>query len=330
MAPYQSRFSWLRRPGGAPSQSSLRSPQSLLRWAAARVARPGNHTAQAHAPIRPGPVPLNECRFIGLAYASFTALRHAAATLRAIKKLPKQPEDTIMFPSLSRISEPLLGAGQPTASSGPPRDKRSLGFRLVPGDKRRPGVIRIRVLTTATAATPLQPHPRETARSGTARPTVFPRRASLLLRHHPKSLQGHAHSTRLTTSPRRAARGLIGLQAGPRIHRRSLPGHTAHHHPGRKGRHRSDPPIISGIGGEGAGRISASRSETTPSKLSPAHGSRAPAVCQAAQSRSCGFGRQHDDTPVGTAKRDSESAMQETPCSPVPCIFRKLAGGASR
>jgi len=144
-----------------------------------------------------------------------------------------------MFPSLSRISEPLLGADQPTASSGPPRDKRSLGFRLVPGDKRRPGVIRIRVLTTATAATPLQPHPRETAMSGAAPPPVAPRRASLLLRRHPKSLQGPSRSTRLiqVASPRRAASGLIGLQTGPRIHRRSLPGHTAHHHAGREGRH---------------------------------------------------------------------------------------------
>jgi hypothetical protein len=187
-----------------------------------------------------------------------------------------------MFPSLSRISEPLPRADQPTASSGPPRDKRSLGFRLVSGDRRRPGVIRIRVLTTATAATPLQPHPRETARSCTARPTVFPRRASLLPRPHPKSLQGHAHSTRLTPSPRRAAAsGLIGLQTGPRIHQRSLPGHTAHDHPGRKGRHPSDPPIISRIGGERAGRISASRSETTPSKLSPAHCSRAPQCVKA-------------------------------------------------
>jgi len=315
MAPYQSRFSWLRRPGGAPSQSSLRSPQSLLRWAAARVARPGNHTAQAHAPIRPGPVPLNECRFIGLAYASFTALRHAAATLRAIKKLPKQPEDTIMFPSLSRLSEPLLGAGQPTASSGPPRDKRSLGFRLLSGDKRRPGVIRIRVLTTATAATPLQPHPRETARSGTARPTMFPQRASLLLRHHPKSLQGHAHSTRLTTSPRRAARGLIGLQAGPRIHRRSLPGHTAHHHPGRKGRNPSDPPIISGIGGEGAGSISASRSETNSLEARRLTARERP-QCVTAVKADLAVSADNTTTPVGTPKRDSDSAMQETPYSP--------------
>jgi hypothetical protein len=142
-----------------------------------------------------------------------------------------------MFPSLSRISEPLLGADQPTASSGPPRDKRSLGSRLVPGGRRRPGVIHIRVLTTATAATPLQPHPRETAMGSAATPPVAGRRASLLLRRHPKSLQGPSR-TRLiqVASPRRAASGLIGLQTGPRIHRRSLPGHTAHHHPGRKGR----------------------------------------------------------------------------------------------
>ena len=206
-----------------------------------------------------------------------------------------------MFPSLSRISEPLLGARQTTASSGPPRDKRSLGFRLVPGDKRRPGVIRIRVLTTATA-TPLQPHPRETARSGTARPTVFPRRASLLLRHHPKSLQGHAHYTRLTTSPRRAARGLIGLQAGPRIHRRSLPGHTAHHHPGRKGRHRSDPPIISGIGGEGAGSISASRSETNSLEARRLTARERP-QCVTAVKADLAVSADNTTTPVGTPKR---------------------------
>jgi hypothetical protein len=173
-----------------------------------------------------------------------------------------------MFPSLSTISEPLPGADQPTASSGPPRDKRSRGSRLVPTGRRRPAVIRIRVLTTATAATPLQPHPRETAMSGTTTTPVAPRRASLLLRRHPKSLQERSHSTRLIPSSRRAASGLIGLQTGPRIPWRSLPGHTAHHHPGRKGRcHPSDPPIISGIGGEGAGRISASRSETNSLKV---------------------------------------------------------------
>jgi hypothetical protein len=151
------------------------------------------------------------------------------------QKLPNQSEDTIMFPSLSRISEPLLGADQPTASSGPPRDKRSRGSRLVPRGGRPPEVIRIRVLTTVTAATPLQPHPRETAMSGTTTP-VAPRRTSLPQRRHPKSLQEPSHSTRLIPAPRRAASGLIGLQTGPRIHRRSLPGHTAHHHPGRKGR----------------------------------------------------------------------------------------------
>jgi hypothetical protein len=172
-----------------------------------------------------------------------------------------------MFPSHLRISEPLLGAGQPTASSGPPRDKRSLAFRLVPGDKRRPGVIRLRVLTTVTPATPLQPHPRETAMSG-ARPPVAPRRASLLPRHPPKSLQGPSHSTLPTPSPRRAAAsGLIGLQIGARIPRRSLPGHTAHHHPGRKGRHASDPPIISGMAAKAPAESAHPAARRTPSKL---------------------------------------------------------------
>jgi len=142
-----------------------------------------------------------------------------------------------MFPSLSRISEPLLGADQPTASSGPPRDKRSRGSRLVPRGGRPPEVIRIRVLTTVTAATPLQPHPRETAMSGTTTP-VAPRRTSLPQRRHPKSLQEPSHSSRLIPAPRRAASGLIGLQTGARIHQRSLPGHTAHHHPRRKGSRR--------------------------------------------------------------------------------------------
>jgi hypothetical protein len=168
-----------------------------------------------------------------------------------------------MFHSLSRISEPLAGADQPTASSGPPRDKMSRGSRLVPTGRRRPGVIRIRVLTTATAATPLQPHPRETAMSGTTTTPVAPRRAFLLLRRRPKSLQERSHSTRLIPPSRRAASRLIALQTGPRIPWRSLPGHIAHHHPGRKGRcHPNDPPVISGSGGEGGGRISASRSET--------------------------------------------------------------------
>jgi hypothetical protein len=152
---------------------------------------------------------------------------------------PIQPEDTMMFPSLSRVSEPLLGADQPTASSGPPRDKRSHVSHLVPRGKRRPGVIRIRVLTTAAAATHLQPHPQGTAMSGTATPPVAPRRASQFLRRHPKSLQGPSRSTRLiqVASPCWRASGLIGLDTGPRIHRRSLPGHSAHHHAGRKGRH---------------------------------------------------------------------------------------------
>jgi hypothetical protein len=144
-----------------------------------------------------------------------------------------------MFPSLSRISEPLLGADQTTASSGPPRDKTSHLSHLVGRGRRRPGVIRIRVLPTATAATRLQPRPRGTAMRGAATSPVASRRASQLLRRHPKSLQAPSRPTRLVqvASPCWRASGLIGLETGPMIHRRSLPGHTAHHHAGRKGRH---------------------------------------------------------------------------------------------
>ena len=173
-----------------------------------------------------------------------------------------------MFHSLSRISEPLPGADQPTASSGPPRDKMSRGSRLVPTGRRRPGVIRIRVLTTATAATPLQPHPRETAMSGTTTTPVAPRRAFLLLRRRPKSLQERSHSTRLIPASRRAASGLIALQTGPRIPWRSLPGHIAHHHPGRKGRcHPNDPPVISVSAAKAPAGSAHPAARRTPSKL---------------------------------------------------------------
>ena len=210
-----------------------------------------------------------------------------------------------MFPSLSRISEPLLGADQPTASSGPPRDKRSRGYRLVPRGGRPPEVIRIRVLTTATAATPFQPHPRATAMSGTTTP-VAPRRTSLPQRRHPKSLQEPSHSTRLVPAPRRAASGLIGLQTGPRIHRRSLPGHTAHHHPGRKGRHPSDPPIISGIGGEGAGRISASHCETNSLEARRLTARERPQCVKALKADPAVSADNTTTPPVGTPKRDSD------------------------
>ena len=216
-----------------------------------------------------------------------------------------------MFPSLSRISEPLLGADQPTASSGPPRDKRSRGYRLVPRGGRPPGVIRIRVLTTATAAAPLEPHPRATAMSGTTTP-VAPRRASLLLRRHPKSLQRPSHSTCLIPSPRRAASRLIGLQTGPRIHRRSLPGHTAHHHPGRKGRHPSDPPIISGIGGEGAGRISASHCETNSLEARRFTARERP-QCVEALKADPAVSADNTTTPPSGRQSETPTAMQETP-----------------
>lgn len=64
---------------------------------------------------------------------------------------------------------------------------------------------------------------------------VASRRASQLLRRHPQSLQAPSRPTRLVqvASPCWRASGLIGLETGPMIHRRSLPGHTAHHHAGR-------------------------------------------------------------------------------------------------
>ena len=217
-----------------------------------------------------------------------------------------------MFHSLSRISGPLAGADQPTASSGPPRDKMSRGSRLVPTGRRRPGVIRIRVLTTATAATPLQPHPRETAMSGTTTTPVAPRRASLLPRQHPKSLQERSHSTRLIPSSRRAASGLIGLQTGPRIPWRSLPGHTAHHHPGRKGRDPSDPPIISGIGGEGAGRISASHCETNALEALRLTARERP-QCVKALKADPAVSADNTTTPPSGRQSETPTAMQETP-----------------
>jgi len=227
-----------------------------------------------------------------------------------------------MFPSLSRISEPLLGADQPTASSGPPRDKRSRGYRLVPRGGRPPEVIRIRVLTTATAATPFQPHPRATAMSGTTTP-VAPRRTSLLLRRHPKSLQEPSHSTRLVPAPRRAAsrayrapnraKDSPAVAAGPHRPSSSGPQRTSserstHNQWYRRRRRRQDQRIPL-------------RDELPRS--SPAHCSRAPAVREGAQSRSCGFGRQHDHTPVGTPKRDSDGDAGD-PHSPEASRFVPL------
>jgi hypothetical protein len=142
----------------------------------------------------------------------------------------------MMFPSLSRVSGPLLGADRPTASSGPPRDQWCRVHQVVPKGTGPPGVIRIRVPTTVAATLHLQPDRRGTAMSSAATLPVASRRPSQFVRHHPKSVQDPSHSPRLNQvdSPRRRASGLIGLETGPRIHRRSLPGHMAHHHSGRK------------------------------------------------------------------------------------------------
>lgn len=144
-----------------------------------------------------------------------------------------------MFRSLSRVSAPLLGADQPAVSSGPPRYEWSRVPQLVPRGKGPPGVIRIRVSMPAAATLHLQPDRRGTAISGAATLPVASRRPSQFVRHHPKSVQDPSRSPRMiqVVAPRRRASGLIGLETGPRIHRRSLPEHTAHHHSRRKVRH---------------------------------------------------------------------------------------------
>jgi len=68
--------------------------------------------------------------------------------------------------------------------------------------------------------------------AGPAKLPVAPRRPSQFRRRHRKSVQDPSRSPRLiqVISPRRPASGLIGVERGPKLHRRSLPGHTAHHH----------------------------------------------------------------------------------------------------
>jgi hypothetical protein len=141
-----------------------------------------------------------------------------------------------MFPSLSRISVPLLGADKPTASSGPPRDNWRRVPHLVPTRKGPPGVIRIRVLTTAVGTPRRQSASRRPRMRGAATLSVAPRRESKSLRHDPKPVQDRSCSPRLIqlVSPHWHTSGVVGLETGPRVHRRSLPGHTFHHHSGRR------------------------------------------------------------------------------------------------
>ena len=78
---------------------------------------------------------------------------------------------------------------------------------------------------------------------------------------------------------------------------------------------RHHPPIISGVGGEGAGSISASRSETNSLEARRLTARERP-QCVTAVKADLAVSADNTTTPVGTPKRDSDSAMQETPYSP--------------
>jgi hypothetical protein len=180
---------------------------------------------------------------IEIPYASLTALRDAAAILE-VRWTPYQPEVTMIFPRLARFSVPPLGAGQPPASTGPPPD----GFRRVPEtdpEGNGPGGgLRARVLINASGTVHLQDL-RPWARRGTARPPAGSRPASLFLRRHPKAVQrpSRRRGRIQVVPPRWQASGLVGLESGRMVHRRSLPGHKGHHHPARRAGHteRSQP-----------------------------------------------------------------------------------------
>lgn len=142
-----------------------------------------------------------------------------------------QAEVTMIFPGLSRFSVPLLGAGQPPASTGPQPNS----FRRIPQNNLRgndpAGGIRVRVLTNA-AGTARRQHVRRPLMSDTA----GSRAGSQSLSHHPQPIQ--SQSRRQTRSqvlpPRWRAPGGARLDSGRTLSRRSLPGHKAHHHPARR------------------------------------------------------------------------------------------------
>jgi hypothetical protein len=137
----------------------------------------------------------------------------------------------MVFPGLSRSSVPLLGAGQPAASVGPPPDS----FRRVPetdpqGNGRGRGVA-VRVLITA-AGTPHFQAPRRSASSGAATTLVG------FVRRQPKMLPGPSRRRRRiqVDSPHCRAPGPAGLEAGRVLHRRVQSGHKGHHHAARRAR----------------------------------------------------------------------------------------------
>ncbi len=144
----------------------------------------------------------------------------------------------MIFPGLSRFSVPLLGAGQPPARAGPPPDSFRRVPQTDPEGKGPGGGIRVRVLINAAGTAHLQDL-RRSAMSGAARPPAGSRPGSLFLRRHPKAVQGPSRRrARIqVVPPRWRASGLVGLDNGRMLHRRSQSGHKARHHPARRAGH---------------------------------------------------------------------------------------------
>jgi len=145
----------------------------------------------------------------------------------------------MIFSGVSRATNPfpLLGAGQPTPNSDPPRAVIDRSANRLAAVKRPPRTIRVYVIGLSTPTRLRRAIHGKALMSVPARP-VAPRPRMRFPTHHPVSGVSHSHGPRMV-----GAQGTLSGTAAdfrrvaPTVHHRPLPGHVSHHRANRRARH---------------------------------------------------------------------------------------------
>lgn len=144
------------------------------------------------------------------------------------------------LPGISTTSNPfpLLGAGQPPASSDPPRAANDRRARPRPAVKRPARIVRFYIVRLAAAMLVARAIHGKTLMSVSV-PPVAPQPRVRFRPRRPAPGVRRSHAARILQTPRTAsARAADFRLVGRTVHRRPLPGHVMHHRLHRNVRHR--------------------------------------------------------------------------------------------
>ncbi len=145
----------------------------------------------------------------------------------------------MIFPGISTATNlfPLLGAGQRTARSDPPRAAIDRNAKRPAAVERRSRIVRVYVVGLSTTTAVHRAIHGKALMSVSAVP-IGSQPQMRFLSHRPASGLSRWHGPRTVQTPETLSRTATYFRlAGPTAHRRALPGHANHHRPNRKVRH---------------------------------------------------------------------------------------------